>query len=81
MNTTKLAELIKNFNEAKIAMSDAYATDDDDNFVQPKAVRLAARQAKEQAADEYDAEFNRLLNSGLTAADAETLQKFFISTL
>ena len=81
METTKLAELIKNFNVAKDAQNDACATDDNDNFIQPKAIRQAAKQAKQQAAAEYEAEFNRLLNSGLTPADAKTLQKFFISTL
>lgn len=81
METTKLAELIKNFNAAKDAQFDACVTDDDDNFIQPKAVRKTAQAAKEQAAAEYEAEFNRLLNSGLTPEEAKTLKKFFISTL
>jgi hypothetical protein len=81
METAKLVELINNFNAAKNAQYDAFVTDDDDKFVQPKAIRQAANQAKQQAANEYETEFNRLLNSGLTPEDAKVLQKFFISTL
>jgi hypothetical protein len=81
METTKLAELIKNFNAANNASYDAHITDDDDNFIQPKAIRQAANQAKQQATDEYESEFNRLLNSGVSPEEAKTLRKFFISTL
>lgn len=79
MATTKLTDLLKQYKAAKQAAINAYRTDDDDNFVESKTVRQAAKAAQTAAADAYNSEMQRLLDSKPTPEEAQQLTRIFQS--
>jgi len=80
MDTAKLEQLVSEFEEAKKAYSEALAEDFDGNFIHPKSLRTQARERRETAAEAYNQEFDRLMATVSTPAEAKTLQRLLIHT-